>query len=125
MLDESLERRAGFVEGVWVRLADGSRWALPRESGEGVDPELDGVLREMFETEDRADWLRATLALTIFLLTRNYALTADSVFSLLAFEPGDPAEAVLQETIEGIAEEFRSRRPRDASQRRARTGGYA
>src|SRR5437763_1354519 len=90
MLDESRARRPGFVEGAWVRLSDGSEWSLPRRDPTCVDPEYDAQLRAVFEAEDSAGVLRAELALTIFLLLRNYVLPPRDLSRLLTFAPGDP-----------------------------------
>jgi hypothetical protein len=105
MTDEPSARQAGFVDGPRVRLADGAEWSLPlREAGRD-DPEYDAILAIIAESEDQTEALRGELALTIFLLTRNYDLPADSLDALLRFAPGDPALAVLQQAVHQIARE--------------------
>jgi hypothetical protein len=101
--DESLVRRPGFVDGPRVWLADGRAWALPPRDPARDDPEYDALLREVVTAEDRADALRAGLALTIFLLDRNYALDRDALGALLTFAPDDPALAALQQDVDAFA----------------------
>ncbi|MFO0950385.1 MAG: hypothetical protein U0835_04400 [Isosphaeraceae bacterium] len=67
------------------------------------DPELQSLLRLFVEAEDRAESLRAGLALTICLLTRNYHLSADHLRSLLSFPAGDPRLSALQESVDRLA----------------------
>jgi hypothetical protein len=98
-MDECAVRGEGFVAGRWVRLADGQEWSLPVRSAVGVDPEYDALLGVVFEAESRAEGLRAELALTIFLLTRNYVLSSDALDRLLRFASADPALATLQRAV--------------------------
>ncbi len=104
-IDEASARRPGFVAGPTVRLSDGSEWSLPLREPSGVDLEYDGLLRMVAESSHPDETLRAELALTIFLLTRNYDLTAQSLGRLLRFAPGDPALIVLQRDVHAIARE--------------------
>jgi hypothetical protein len=112
--DERTARRPGFIEGVGVRLADGQEWFLPVRDRVVDDPEYDAQLAAISEAEDRAEVLRAELALTIFLLTRNYDLSADQLNLLLSFRPDDPALTELQRLVHGLAHEsaVRSREAR-------------
>jgi hypothetical protein len=104
--DEQSSRRPGFVDGPRVRLADGGAWALPPRDPSRDDPEYDALLREVVTAEDRAEALRAGLALTIFLLDRNYALDRDALGALLTFAPDDPALAALQSDVNAFAVEM-------------------
>ncbi len=103
MIDEPSARRPGFVDGPRVRLADGQSWSLPLREPVGLDPEYDALLALVLDAEDRAEGLRAELALTIFLLTRNYDLTPGSLDALLNIEPNDPALNELQRVVHQIA----------------------
>src|SRR4051794_14479361 len=102
MMDESALRRTGFVEGPRVRLADGGLWALPLRDPKLDDPDYDALLAMVAESEDRAEMLRSELALTIFLLMRNYDLLPDALDVLLRFAPGDPALAATQGAVHEI-----------------------
>jgi hypothetical protein len=127
MPDESAARKVGFVEGIRVLFADGGLWSLPlRDPGEAQE-EYDALLAAVCEAEDRAEGLRAELALTIFLLEQNYDLAADQLFALLSFSPSDPHLAALQEAVHGLVIESLDRirqargtgkRPKDASSTR-------
>lgn len=112
MPDESGARRPGFVAGVEVRLADGQAWWLPGVGGEPAaagDP-LDALLAALAEAEDVPERLRAGLALSIHLLTRNYELPPADLGALLSFAPDDPAAGSLRSAVEGWAIEALSRR---------------
>ncbi len=102
-IDEASARRPGFVAGALVRLSDGSSWSLPLRDPAKADPEYDGLLGMVAGCADQAETLRAELALTIFLLTRNYDLSAGALDRLLRFAPGDPALIVLQRDVHAIA----------------------
>ena len=95
-------RRPGFVPGVEVRLADGDLWALPARDASRADPEYDALLAAVDGSETRDDALRAGLALTIFLIGRNYDLSPDRIAALLTFEPGDRALAALQDAVDAL-----------------------
>jgi hypothetical protein len=104
--EELLTRHAGFTEGVVVVLADGQSWTLPvPDQNAQHDPELDGLLRCIGGAEDRSEQLRAELALTILLLSRNYVLGPEELSALLSFPPDDPRLAVLQERVHALAVE--------------------
>ena len=105
MRDEQAARRADFVEGASVRLADGQIWTLPERLAEAPDPDYDAILNAVFETENATDRLRAELALTIFLLGRNYHLTPDDFQAILGFGPDDPNLAETQRAIHAWAVE--------------------
>lgn len=101
--DECSARRSAFVDGPRVRLADGGVWTLPHRDLSHDDPEYDALVAAVFEAEDGAEALRAGLALTIFLLDRNYALGPDALSSLLTFPPGDPDLIALQRDVHALA----------------------
>ena len=104
MHDEPTARRPGFTQGTVVTLADSGEWALPAPvAATHVGLEFENLLRWVAGAEDRADLLRAELALTIFWLTSNYDLPPDQLNALLSFEAGDPRLQRLQETVHGLA----------------------
>jgi hypothetical protein len=103
MVNERSVQRTSFVEGTNVVLADGQTWSLPERRLDHDDHEYDAMLRMVCEAEDEAERLRAELALTIFLLNRNYELSPELYQTLLDFEPGDPALAALQRDVHGLA----------------------
>lgn len=126
MIDELGSRRAVFVEGPRVVMADGGSWALPMREPRGADPEYDGLLEMVSESEDRAETLRSELALTIFLLTRNYDLSPESLDRLLTFPPGDPALSALQRAVHDVAQEsFRLGAAARSATPHAQTGAFS
>jgi hypothetical protein len=110
--DEPSARRAEFAPGATVVLADGQGWSLPLRDAARDDPEYDALLDAVAEAEDTAERLRAELALTIFLLDRNYALNPDEIRALLTFRPGDPRLSEAQAAVHALALESLRRRPR-------------
>jgi hypothetical protein len=115
MADEKALRRPTFVEGRRVVLADGQSWSLPTHRADRADPEYDAILRMVREAEDASDRLRSELALTIFLLSRNYQLTPDVLQEILGFSPDDPALVVMQQTVHALAVESMRDLPEEAS----------
>ena len=101
MLDEHTARRPEFLEGRWVRLADGRSWSLPdrvpTDDGDAVAL-LDGI----GQSEDQNERLFGELALTIFLLARNYQLRPSDLQTLLRFDPSDPALRGLQHDVHAL-----------------------
>jgi hypothetical protein len=93
-------RRSNFGAGVDVRLSDGWVWTLSMPSRS--DPECDALIAAVIEAEDRSEILRAELALTIYLLDKNYDLKPEQFGSLLCFPPDDPALASLQDALHGL-----------------------
>jgi len=85
-----------FTEGATVRLADGNDWVLPAREPYGHDHEYDALLDVAARAEDRSEFMRAGLALTICLLHRHYALTPERIEGLLLFAPGDGGQEALQ-----------------------------
>jgi hypothetical protein len=90
------------MEGINVRLSDGKVWTLSLGDHIRNDPEFDALIAAAIDVEDVHDALRAELALTIFLLRRNYELNSDQLTSVLTFAPGDPALSVLQSAVHGL-----------------------
>src|SRR4051794_16859975 len=88
MVDEQSLRRPTFVDGKRITLANGQAWSLPDHPPYKDDAEHLGVLRAVCDAEDDADRLRAELALTIFLLSKNYDLLPNDYRAILEFEPG-------------------------------------
>jgi hypothetical protein len=93
-------RRSGFEAGVDIRLSDGAVWTLPVPSQ--IDAEYHALIAAVREAEDHAEGLRAELALTIFLLDRNYQLEPEELSSLLSFAPHDPALTTLQGAVKDV-----------------------
>jgi hypothetical protein len=126
MLDEKALRHPDFLEGIPIRLADGQMWTFPAPTacrdgaGAGATPdaatdsEREALVAAVLEAEDRAERLRAELALAIHLLARNYRLGPADFLALLEFSPGDPALAALQRAFHEMAlEHVRGERPAD------------
>ena len=109
MLDESRHRRADFLPGCTVCLADGQLWTLPTapraaESSHELGPDYDALLDALVQAEDETDRARGELVLVIFLLTRNYHLAPEEYQSLLIAPSGSPAHARLKNQFREIAE---------------------
>lgn len=94
------------MEGIKVRLSDGKIWTLSLGDHVRNDPEFEALLTAAADVEGVHDALRAELALTIFLLRRNYELSSDQLSSLLTFTPGDPALSDLQNTVHDLVAEI-------------------
>ena len=99
MVDEQARRRATFQEGTRIRLADGQFWSFPGRWSDHADPEYDATFVAIFEAEDVAERLRAELALTILLLSRNYDLTPEQFQELLGFPPDSPSLLEMQRAV--------------------------
>ncbi len=99
MVDEQARRRSIFNEGTRIRLADGQFWSLPGRWSDHADPEYDATFMAIFEAEDVAERLRAELALTILLLSRNYELTPEQFQELLGFPPDSPSLLEMQRAV--------------------------
>jgi hypothetical protein len=109
MLDETRHRRADFLPGCTVCLADGQLWTLPtapRTAGSSheLGPDYDALIDALDQAEDEAERARGELVLVIFLLTRNYNLTPMDYQSLLMAPSGSSALARLQSQFRKIAE---------------------
>ena len=102
MVAEKSTRRPEFVEGRAVRLTDGQEWSLPIRDPARHEPEYDALLSVICEVEDRAEGMLAELALTIFLLNRNYDLAPTELARLLDFPSNDPGLCALQDTVHGV-----------------------
>lgn len=128
VLNERAMRRPTFVEGARVSMADGQTWSLSGRRADQADPEYDAMLRVVYEAEDEAEQLRSELALTIFLLSRNYQLTSDAYQDLLDFQPGDPALIEMQQTVHVLAVSARPfvliHNPAEAVRLLSRVRGY-
>jgi len=111
MFDERSLRGPWFQDGAWVRLADGNLWSLPlpgtlcanqgQSAGEGQS--LTGLVKAVFESEDRAELRRMELALAIHLLGRNYRLGPREYQHLLGFPPSSPLLSAAQEAFHAVA----------------------
>jgi len=97
--NERLARRPSFKEGAKVWLSDGQPWTLPPCDPSRDEPDYTALLRAIEEAETRFEGLRLELALTIFLLNRNYALSPERLNDLLCFSPDDPAVTVFQRDV--------------------------
>lgn len=82
-----------------VPLSDGRIWSLRMDGPAGEDPTLDALLACVIEAEDQAEVARAELALTIYLLDKNYRLGPNQLALLLTFQANDPDLAALQKAI--------------------------
>ncbi|MBV8229777.1 MAG: hypothetical protein JO329_07325 [Planctomycetaceae bacterium] len=107
MVDEQARRRVTFNEGTRIRLADGQFWSLPGRWSDHADPEYDATFVAIFEAEDVAERLRAELALTILLLSRNYDLTPEQFQELLGFPPDSPSLLEMQRAVHEMVLGFR------------------
>ena len=119
MLDEKALRRADFLDGTPVTMADGQEWTLPFvdvyfcRNGDGTSKErftlgdeyqalIDNFRRDepMFTMATRFD---REFEIAAWLLKRNYTLTDDDLPTLLKFtyaREGDPRPyAVLREDV--------------------------
>jgi len=85
-----------------VRLSDGGDVVLPFRDPSRNDPEYDALLAAVCEAEDRSEVLRMELALTIFLLDRDYGFSADRLNALLSFEADSPALGDLQRSVHDL-----------------------
>jgi hypothetical protein len=131
MLDEKSLRHPDFLEGIPIRLADGQPWTFPTppacrdvtDGGEApgaaatpFDPDHEALVTAILEAEDRAELLRAELALAIHLLARNYRLEPADFLTLLEFSPGDPALTAMQRSFHEVAlEHIRSMQSADSA----------
>lgn len=122
MLDEKARRRADFVGGPGVEMADGQPWHLARPLADFVTDDDEVGIKQcwnlgddfgaLFEShlaaqaaEDGVGMARAELRMAEFLLLRNYDLTKDEVRSLvrLGFGPNSgPGALERRATIRGI-----------------------
>ena len=95
-----------------IELADGQSWVFPVATDESEpagnpltrDPEVLDLLDAIREAEDRAEMLRAELALAIHLLDRNYLLDARELLSLLDFDPVGPSQTAAQRAFHELAQ---------------------
>jgi hypothetical protein len=96
LLDEASCRRSGFRAGGRIRLADGRTWTLPAPAtpAEPNSPpfgaEYADLIEAIMDAEDGSQQRRAELALAIFLLGHNYALSPADFTRLLGFRPDSP-----------------------------------
>lgn len=109
MLDETRRRRADFLPGAAVRLADGQLWtlpAIPSTAGRslGIGPDYEALVDALGQAEDEFERARGELALVVFLLTRNYDLTPADCQSLLLAPCGGAALVELRSLFREIAE---------------------
>ena len=120
MLNEKDLRRTGFRSGVSIDLADGQSWVFPMpaerpelvDGGLAADPEFLDLLDAIREAEDRAEMLRAELALAIHLLDRNYDLGPRQLQRLFEFDREGPTQSEAQHAFHELAvQAFRGVRP--------------
>jgi hypothetical protein len=109
MIDEKARRKPEFDESnaVWIALADGSRWALPKpwlevhasfRQGRAVatypvltyGPELDELVDAIGACRDNAALIIGAASLGALLLRRHYDLSDDDLDRLFAVRVGDP-----------------------------------
>jgi hypothetical protein len=117
MIDEKARRKAEFVEGYPVMLADGQEWWMPKPKfrfkpkfvngrvemtgGATFGPESDSELEILYGVVDAeaGEFLRVKFALAVRLLRVNYELTDDEVADLVVLEPGDAASEARWEAM--------------------------
>src|SRR5262249_50744368 len=102
MGDETTRRRPAFVEGTWVRLADGQNWSLPPLPAWGSDAEYDGIIQALIESEDQNEVLRCELATIILLLSRNYDLSPREFEEILDFGTNREGLATAQRVVHSL-----------------------
>jgi hypothetical protein len=102
-LEERAVRSARFVEGPWIRLADGRAWSFPKRPSDPPDPDYEDLLDAIGSAEDCNAVLSLELALAIFLLARNYDLSPDDYRRLLGFKTGHPSLAQMQTDFHAFA----------------------
>jgi len=97
MPSESALRRPGFCPGQAIRMADDQEWTIPDPGCTEVrGAEYESLLQALTEAGDEADLLRAELALTIYLLSRNYRLTPEDYTAILGVSGDDDRLARVQ-----------------------------
>jgi hypothetical protein len=67
-------------------LADDQEWSFPDPPLPGVDAEYEALLEARREAEDSAEVLRIELAISFYLLSRNYDLTPADYLRIFDFE---------------------------------------
>lgn len=112
MLSETFLRRPEFSGGMSIALADGQHWAFPDpihvSRRQSEDPSSDAseyteLLDAIRESDDYAGLRLAELALAIYLLGRNYHLSAPQFRTLLEFDASDPALVESQRAFHELA----------------------
>ena len=107
-------------------MADGQFWTVPGPLDLGTHPfnveEYEALLEAICAAEDDSERFRATLALTIYLLNRNYELTPADYVRLLDFRPGSAAASAGREAMDDLAAKHLRFRPRLMSTGRAAEG---
>jgi hypothetical protein len=105
MREEHVARRPQLIAGIVVRLADRQEWWLPTADALRGDSEFEALLRAIDESEDCSEMMLGELAVTIFLLRRNYALGAADLEALLSFGGDRPDREALQRAVHELAVE--------------------
>jgi hypothetical protein len=109
MLDEPSMRRADFLPGTPVRLADGGWWTIPSPAPGSEAPaappieRYEALLAAIDEAEDEPERTRAELALAIGLLARNYQLSPPSFRILLHWSADDAGGVEMQRMFRRVA----------------------
>ena len=122
MLNEEAKRKDCFDEpnSVWVVLADGQRWAVPKpwyevrptfRGGRAVGsypaytygPETDALIEILADTESLIDEVSAVASLAAYLLLKQYDLTDGELDQILAYRSTDPASLDWTKTVIRVA----------------------
>jgi hypothetical protein len=103
--EEQAVRSSRFVEGHWIRLADGHAWSFPKRLSDPPDTEYDALLDSIASAEDWNEVLSGELALAIYLLARNYELSSDDYRRLLVFNADRESLVRMQTEFHAFASE--------------------
>jgi hypothetical protein len=102
MLSEKAYRKEEFVEETRVRMADGQDWFLPALLPSGIDLEHDAILAAIEESEDYSELLKSELALTIYLLSKNYRLSPSALSEILDFKDDPRGREACQTAVHAM-----------------------
>lgn len=104
-------------------MADDQEWTIPDPGCPEVrGAEYEALLQALTEAGDEADLLRAELALTIYLLCRNYRLAPDDYSAILGVSGDDDRLARVQAGCRAAASAHIARGRASLPQQPDRTG---
>jgi len=108
-MNEYSRRTPSFRDGVKVCLADGEEWvfpAAPKSPGATLfGSEYDGLMQLIIQAEDVSEQRLAELALALYLLAFNYALSPSEFEDLLTFHLDSSEAATAASAFHQIAQE--------------------
>jgi hypothetical protein len=99
MVAEKARRRAGFQDGVWIRMADGQEWLFKNPPVPGVDAEYDGLVQGLLEAEDQHEARKFELAIALLLLSKNYQPSPREYQDIFCFDGSDEAQSSATKAI--------------------------